>query len=93
MKCILIALLVSAGMVASCFGQLTIINPKHLVVPQEKAEILISTARRVVTETFPLSDHAKDAKFPITLELGQKEEHYSADDKTGTYILVFGALG
>jgi hypothetical protein len=81
------AMIVSAAMVPSSFAQLTIKNPQHLDVPEAKAQALINTVRRVVAENFPLSDRAKNAKFPITLVLGQKEEHYSADDKKGMYTL------
>jgi hypothetical protein len=67
-------------------AQLTLINPKHLEVPEEKAGILLRTACEVVAGEFQVSD-ASDLRFRLTLVLGEFEEHYTADEATRSYTL------
>lgn len=55
-------------------SQLTIVNPKHLEVPEEKGKVLLSTACRVVAQEFHVSDPSA-LRFSLVLVLGEKEEH------------------
>jgi len=81
--CLLLLILTASSPTAA---QLTVINPKHLEVPEEKAGILLRTACEVVAGEFHVSD-ASDLKFGLTLVLGEVEEHYTADEGTRSYTL------
>ena len=65
---LLICLLVTC---AQCSAQLTILNPNHLNVPEEKANALLSTACRVVAQEFHVSDISA-LRFSLVLVLGEK---------------------
>jgi hypothetical protein len=68
------------------FAQLTIDNPKHLDVPQEKAKVLLRLACRTVAKEFHSREQSK-VEFDFRLVLGEKEERYGIDDKTGVPTL------
>jgi hypothetical protein len=70
----------------SSLAQLTIENPKHIEVPEQKANFLLNTACRVVGEKFRISKPA-DRRFALTLVLGSKDEHYTADADQDAYTL------
>jgi hypothetical protein len=61
-------------------AQLTIVNPKQLEVPPEKANVVLSTACRVIAEEFRLSDPSA-LRLSLVLVLGEREEHYTVDEK------------
>jgi hypothetical protein len=67
-------------------AQLTIVNPKQLEVPQEKANVVLSTACRVVAEEFRLSDPSA-LRLSLVLVLGERDEHYTVDEKRIEYKL------
>ena len=69
-----------------CTAQLTIVNPKQLEVPQAKANILLNTACRVVAKKFRVSDPSS-LRFSLVLVLGEREEHYTVDEKKLEYKL------
>jgi hypothetical protein len=71
---------------ASSSAQLTIENPSHLPVPEQKASLLLSTACRVIAEQFRIS-RPVDRQFSLMLVLGSKDEHYTADEDKGAYTL------
>ncbi len=71
------SLLVAAS---ACVAQLTIVNPKQLEVPQEKANVLLSTACRVVAQEFHVSDPSA-LRFSLVLVVGETQEHYTVDEK------------
>ena len=80
---LLLGLLVAG---AQCSAQLTILNPNHLDVPEEKANALLSTACRVVAQEFHVTDISA-LRFSLVLVLGEKEEHYTIDEKRLEYKL------
>jgi hypothetical protein len=67
-------------------AQLIIVNPKQLEVPLEKANVVLSTACRVVAEEFRLSDPSA-LRLSLVLVLGEREEHYTVDEKKLEYKL------
>lgn len=68
------------------FAQLTIDNPKHLDVSEEKAGVLLKMACRAVATEFHLRERSK-SEFGLRLVLGEKDEHYGFDEQTGTPTL------
>ena len=79
------ALAITIAISSSSLAQLTIQNPAHLEVPEQKAKLLMSTACRVIAENFRIGNHASD--FSLTLVLGAGDEHYSADQDKDAYTL------
>lgn len=67
-------------------AQLAIENPGHLQMPEQKANLLLNTACRVVVEKFRIS-HPPDHLLLLKLVLGSKDEHYTADEDKGSYAL------
>ncbi len=63
-------------------AQITIVNPQRLQVPDQRAEVIYRTTLRVLAETFE-TDPPKP--FPITLKLGDADEHYNADEDSGVH--------
>ncbi len=66
-------------------AQVQIQNPKHLPVPEYKAQVIFSTACRVVAEEFHVPQ--SQLAFPVVLFLGEKSQRYTADEGTGTYAV------
>jgi hypothetical protein len=69
-----------------CAAQLTIVNPKQLEMPPEKGNVVLSTACRVVAEEFRVSDPSA-LRLSLVLVLGEREEHYTVDEKKLEYKL------
>src|SRR5579864_3357255 len=67
-------------------AQLTIQNPHHLPVPEQKASVLMSTASRVIAEHFAVANGGQ-RQFRLTLVLGSSDEHYTAEGDKGAYTL------
>ena len=64
----------------------TIVNPKHLPVPEEEVNRLFHATCRVVAQEFHLAnDDALD--FPLVLVLGERDEHVTADEDKGVYMV------
>ena len=61
-------------------AQVSIMNPKQLEAPQERANVLLSTACQVVAQEFKVSDPSA-LRFSLVLVLEEKEEHYTVDEK------------
>ena len=74
-------------LLAACpaLAQIRIENPKRLPVPEEKAQVIFSTACRVVAEEFHVP-HSQ-LEFPLVLVLGEENQRYTADEGTGTYTV------
>ncbi len=70
---------------APLWAQVTLRNPQHLPVPEERVQVIFRTTCRVVAEQFRL--HPEQLEFPLTLVLGEPNEQYSADEDTGTYTI------
>jgi hypothetical protein len=64
----------------------TILNPKHLPVPEEEVNRLFQTTCRVVAQEFHLqNEEALD--FRLVLVMGERDEHVMADEDKGVYIV------
>jgi hypothetical protein len=66
-------------------AQITIKNPKHLSVPDNKPEMLFRLACQQVAEEFHIVDPAK-LQFPVTVVLGEASR-YTADEDTQAYTI------
>ncbi len=64
---------------------LTIANPKHLDVPQERAKVLLIETCRVVAKEFHVRD-SSDVEYSLTLVIGEHDEGYGID-KQGNITL------
>jgi hypothetical protein len=72
---------------SSCmFAQLTIDNPKHLNFPESQAQVLLEMSCRAVAKELHLADESK-IRFGLRLVIGQEDERFSFDEKTGTPTL------
>jgi hypothetical protein len=67
-------------------AQFRVENPHHLDFPQERAELIINSARQVVAEEFHVQD-AREVEFPLTLVLGSTDEYYDENEDTKTYAV------
>jgi len=67
-------------------AQFRVENPHHLDFPQERAQLIINSARQVVAEEFHLQD-ARDVEFPLTLVLGSADEYYDENENTKAYAI------
>jgi hypothetical protein len=56
---------------------LTIVNPRQVDIPNERARVLLLTTCRVVAEEF--RRRPEDVELAMTLVLGDGDEHYSID--------------
>jgi len=61
-------------------AQLTIINPKHLDLPEHRARVLLTETRRVVANEFHVHNPS-DLEYSLTLVLGEKDEGYGIDNE------------
>jgi hypothetical protein len=64
------------------FAELTIDNPRHLAVPEEKARVLLRLACRAIAKEFHSREQSK-AELDFRLVLGEKDEYYGIDEHTG----------
>jgi hypothetical protein len=70
-RCIFLMMLAASP----CTAQLTIVNPKQLQVPEEKGNVVLSTACRVVAEEYRVSD---PSALRLSLVLVRKEARIQA---------------
>jgi hypothetical protein len=70
---------------SATLAQITIKNPKHLPVPDDKPQVLFRIACQQVAEEFHIVDPAK-LQFPVTVVLGEASR-YTADEDTQTYTI------
>jgi hypothetical protein len=61
-------------------AQLTINNPKHLNLPEQRARILLIEACRVVANEFHVRNFS-EIEYPLILVLGEKDEGYGIDSE------------
>lgn len=80
-ECVLVFLLYSAAL-----AQVSVVNPKHLQVSAERANVLLNTACSVVREEFR-QGNSSELRFQTVIVLGPGEEHYTVDEKNNTYTL------
>lgn len=81
LSCVLILL----GINSAVHAQLSIVNPKHLEIPTDRANVILNTACLVVAEEF--HQRASDLRFQTVLILGDKEERYQVDEQKGIFTL------
>ena len=79
MKSLVAAIGVLLGCSSLCQAQLTISNPQHLDVPEQRARVVWTMTFRVVARELRLRD-VSTAEFPAVLVLGVKDEHYTEDE-------------
>lgn len=70
--------------VCPLLAQVTIKNPDHLDVPEQKVQILFHTTCQVVGREF----HFKgELEFPLVLVLGDPNERYTSDEEHQLYTV------
>jgi hypothetical protein len=70
---------------SATLAQVTVKNPKHLSVPEDRPQILFRMACQRVAEEFHVVDPAK-LQFPVTVVLGEASR-YTADEDTQAYTI------
>lgn len=68
-----------------CLAQVTIQNPRHLLVPEQEVEALHSMICRVVAKEFHV--HQGRPASPVILVLGQDQERTVADEANGSFTI------
>ena len=81
MRCVQAFLLLVCPLVA----QVTIKNPDHLDVPEQKVQILFHTTCQVVAREFHI--HTGELEFPLVLVLGDPNERYTSDEEHQLYTV------
>ena len=64
----------------------TIVNPKHLPVRADEVNLLFQASCRAVANEFHLKD-GETLDFPLTLVMGERDEHVMADEDQGVYMV------
>jgi hypothetical protein len=72
-------------LVCPLLAQVTIKNPNHLDVPEQKVQILFHTTCQVVAREFHLQ--RGELKFPLVLVLGDPNERYTSDEEHQLYTV------
>jgi len=74
------------GLLASSLhAQVTIQNPQHLEIPEQRAQVLHNIVCRVVAEDFHIRE--SNVQGPVTVVLGERQEHIVADEFNGVYTI------
>lgn len=71
----------------SAWPQVTIINPHHVFVPQDRVNLLFRMSRDVIAKEFQLRDPRR-MDFPLTLILGEANERLSLDEDHQVYVVL-----
>ena len=72
-------------LVCPLFAQVTIKNPDHLDVPEQKVQILFHTTCQVLAREFHV--HIRELEFPVVLVLGDPNERYTSDEEHRIYAV------
>jgi hypothetical protein len=72
-------------LVCPVLAQVTIKNPDHLAVPEQRVQIVFRTTCRVVAKEFQLPE--KEVEFPLLLILGDPNERYTSDEEHQVYTV------
>lgn len=66
-------------------AQVTIQNPQHLAIPEQRVQVLHNLVCRVVAEEL----HIRESKVqgPVTVVLGERQERTVADEFNGVYTI------
>jgi hypothetical protein len=68
------------------FSQLTIENPRQQDVPEAQARILLKMSVQAIAKELRPAEKT-DAVFPLRLVIGQEDERFGLDEKTGVPTL------
>jgi hypothetical protein len=66
-------------------AQVTILNPQHLEVPEQRVEVLLHATCQVVAQEFHRGREEID--FPLVLVLGDPNERYTSDEEHRLYTI------
>jgi len=69
------------------FSQLTIENPRHVDIPEAQARVLFQMSFHAVAKELRLGQ-TTNAEFPLHLVIGQGEERFGLDARTGVATLL-----
>lgn len=72
-------------LVCPLLAQVTIKNPQHLDVPEQKVQILFHTTCQVVAREFHMPQ--EELEFPLILVLGDPNERYTSDEEHRLYTV------
>jgi hypothetical protein len=72
-------------LVCPLLGQVTIKNPDHLEIPDQKVQILFHTTCQVVGREFHI--RKGELEFPLLLVLGDPNERYTSDEEHHLYTV------
>lgn len=72
---------------ACAWPQVTILNPRHVLVPQERVNLLFRMSRDVISKEFQLKDPRR-MDFPLILVLGEENERLSLDEDHQVYMVL-----
>src|SRR5215470_20204827 len=67
-------------------SQLTIENPRHVDIPEAQARILLQMSFQAVAKELRPGQKT-NSEFPLRLVIGQEDERYGLDAKTGVPTL------
>lgn len=79
-RCFLASVIVLLVTNSLGFAQLTISNPKHLDLPEDRARVLLIEACRVVANEFH-QRNSSDVEYSLILVLGEKGEGWGIDNE------------
>lgn len=68
------------------FSQLTIENPRHVDIPEAQARVLYQMSFQAVAKELRPGQKT-NAEFPLRLVIGQEEERFGLDARTGVATL------
>lgn len=68
------------------FSQLTIENPRHVEIPEAQARVLYQMSFQAVAKELRPGQKT-NAEFPLHLVIGQEEERFGLDARTGAATL------
>ncbi len=71
-----------------CAAQVTIENPQHLDIPEQRVQVLHNIICRVVAEEFHVS--ASKVQGPVTLVIGERKDTSIANEFSGVYRIYVG---
>jgi len=77
---LLVVTWLSCGTVAA--AKVTVDNPKHLAVNEAEVELLYTMVCQEIAKTYHVRNY-KDLQVPLTLVLGEQDERYLIDHRTG----------
>jgi len=80
------AVLIFALVSSRAFSQLTIENPNHRDVPEAQARILLQMSFQAVAKELRPAQKT-NVEFPLRLVIGQEDERFGLDEKTGVPTL------